>query len=420
MSAQGPTEDLASDNCESFPAHAERTIRTLRHAVGEIARALPGARIRRPNDLANVLGIDPKLAWRVSRVIQCSDPFGAALHVPGRAGMRILIDAAARHGAPPDVLNAAEQAYDQFSELVHVHGGDRRTFDMLISGYVKQDRRRGELHHRKLMFQGMSYVWGVQVRVQAVTTIVAPAADPTRLDAAVLKSYVDLRRIRPDVPWRITRTYRADPQGEVETALIREPLDKIIASGIEMPGLPLLTEFCSRPLPECRRVVGPRGVVDYELVAGAVGNTACLTIATGEVLRAVEPRYRAADHPTFNVDTILRTPAELLILDLLIRRDLWEPAMPSFSLYSDLFAEGLEWSRVECDRLPVHERVEYLGSGLDGLEAAEHPAYVPMLRHALERLGWDAAQFDAYRVKMSYPPIPSGSVMRCSLPTPPQ
>lgn len=170
MSAQGPTEDLASDNCESFPAHAERTIRTLRQAVGEIARALPGARIRRPNDLANVLGIDPKLAWRVSRVIQCTDPFGAALHVPGRAGMRILIDAAARHGAPPDVLNAAEQAYDQFSELVHVHGGDRRTFDMLISGYVKQDRRRGELHHRKLMFQGMSYVWGVQVRVQAVTT----------------------------------------------------------------------------------------------------------------------------------------------------------------------------------------------------------------------------------------------------------
>jgi len=409
-----------SDNPEAFPAQAAQTVAALQRSLADVVRNLPDVRVRRPNDLANGLEIDPKLAWRVAQVINRTDPFGAALHIPGRAGMTIFLSAAARRGAAQEVVARAEQAYAGFEELVHVHAGDRRTFDMLIAGYVKQDRRRGELHHRKLMFQGMSYIWGVQVRVQTITTLVAPSADPMRLDAAVLKTFVDLRRIRPNVPWRITRTYTADSAGEVQTTLVREPLDP----GGQAPGvgprLPLLTEFCSRPLPECRLVAGPRGVVDYQLVEGAVGNTACLTIATGEVLRAVEPRYRAENHPTFNVDFILRTPAELVVHDLLIQRGLWEPAIPEFNLYSDLFAEGLEWPRLECDRLPIHERVEYLGVGLEGLVVAEYPAYVEMLRHAFGRLGWDAARFDAYRVRMSYPPIPSGGLMRCSLPPAPR
>jgi hypothetical protein len=408
-----------SDNSESFATQAAGAIAALQEALRVLVGSLPDVRIRRPNDLANALGVDPKLAWRVSQVINGSDPFGAALHVPGRSGMRIFLTAAAGRGAPQSALSAAQAAYERFAELVYLHAGDRRTFDMLIAGHVRQDRQRGDLYHRKLMFQGMSYVWGVQVRVQTLTAIAAPAADSRMLDAAVLKTYADLRRIRPNVPWRITRTYTADALGEVQTALVREPLDPGIHAGEEGPGLPLLTEFCSRPLPECRRVEAPRGVVDYQLVEGAVGNTACITIATGEVVRSVEPRYRTERYRSFNVDFILRTPAELLVFDLLISRDLWEPALPTLGLYSDLFAEGLEWPRLECDRIPIHERVEYLGTGLENLAVAELPRYADMVRYAFERLGWDSQRFDVYRVRMKYPPIPSGILMRRDLPPAP-
>ena len=402
-----------------FEDHVLQVIARLRRALAAVVESLPvnGARAV---DLTEALRIDMKLAWRIVRVISDGDLFGAARHVPGAAGFKIFTRAAARQGVSKGLIAAAEAAFGSFTELVHTHAGSRKAFDMMLAAHAQEDRMRADLEHRRQMFDGNSYVLGVQAGAKLRLDILAPSADPMFFDFATVRGFVDLRRLRPNVPWRIARGYSADDAGDTHVDFVREPLDVKGMAGEELEGLPLLSEFCSKPLPQCRRINGPHGVMEYELVEGAVGNTGILTCVTGELIRSCEPRYRTEDYHEIAQMFCMRTPSELAIFDVLIHRELFgRHVEPKLFLYTDLFADRVAPRYRDCDLLPAGEEVEYLGMGPDVLETSDVPRYLEMAQFAFERCGWDGAQFDAYRVRMKFPPIPATMIIKHDLPDPP-
>ena len=70
--------------------------------------------------------------------------------------------------------------------------------------------------------------------------------------------------------------------------------------------------------------------------------------------------------------------------------------------------------------LPVVGRLEDLGVGPPSLTSPLMPRYASLVDWALERLGQPADAFHAWRLVLSYPPLPSSPHLSVPLPPRPQ
>ncbi len=407
----------ASPAGESFPEQARRVIGNLQDSLSRIIDSLPGPRILRPSELAHSLKIDSILAWKIFKIVDTKNIFEAAQYIPGRAGLKKFFQAATRTRLPRDLINQAMDISTRFEEMVRLHAGNRKSFDMMIAGYAEKQSDRAGLEHRKGAFLHGSYIWGVQAKAQVHTTVFNVSKTNGFMDAASIRGFIDLRWIRPNVFWRISRLFTVNDAGELRTDFSREPLDP---GGIEANGsvLPLLRDFCSHPLPEYRRATDPDGC-EYRLAEGTVGNTGVQTCITGEVVHAVEPRFRTAAHRDLVVEARVRTPCESLIFDCLIRRDLAGEVPPRAEMYGRLMSSEFREQIKDYNQLPLHEPVEVLDLGPAAIRTPEVPRYREMLLQVFDRLGWEQEQFRVYRLRVQYPPMPTGIRLTFELPEDP-
>ena len=400
----------------AFQEQAAGVLRAVRTAFSEILDVLPN-RVRRPNEVAKALGIDRKLGWNIYKVVQTSDPFMAADHVPGSSGTHIFLDAARAARVPAERIDAANRAIADFERLIEVHAGDRTTLKMMLASCSPRGRERVDVAHRRAAFRANSYIWGVQARTQLKADFLHPGATPGTLDIASLRGFLGLRRIRDNVPWVIARARCTDNDGQVRRTFVREALDPFQSSEHEAP---LLRPFCTSPLPALRRLRSAHGFLEDELVEGPIGNTAAITCITGEVSRSVASCCRDEHNTHAELIARMRTPCEALVFDQLVYDGLFGPLEPELGVCSELAgAVPYPTSGAGRQMLPVFETVTYLGKGPSVLHTADVPRYAEMARFVFDRLGWDGDRFDVYRVRMVFPPIPTSVVMRYDLLDPP-
>ncbi len=402
-------------NTAGFEAAAQTVITGFRNALGEILESLPG-QVRRPSEIGKVLGLDKALAWKLAQLVETPDPMVAGRHLPGSSAMRIVTEALRRRGVRADLIARIETAADGVEELVRVHAGDRASLDMMLQGCAPRNAETTDAidtEHRRAAFRGNSFIWGVQAKVKLTSIYMHPAGAPGMLDIAVLHGFVELRRLRPNVPWLVTRSSCTDGDGVSRHQFHREPLDPA-SDGQSMP---LITPFCSQPLPTFRRIPGAPGYMDEEVVGGAVGSTGALTFFTGEVLRDAAP-VRGDEHNTHNnVASAMWTPTEHVVLDLVVHEDVFGPLRPEVKLFGQL-GSSAPYPQPGGSRilLPTAERARFLGQGPASLETRIVPRYPEMAAFIFKRLGWDGSRFDVYRTAMRYPPIPATLVMSHELP----
>jgi hypothetical protein len=373
-----------------------------------------GLHNQRPQDIARQLGLDKSLAWKIARIAQASDPYAMYQHIPGPTGIDIFLQTAERRGAPADVLQEVRAAVVNLDQLVHVHAGDRGTFELMLSNYSREGQREAIIDHRKLLFKGASSVWGVQAFAEFLSYVVQPIERGSdRCDIACVKGFIDLRRLRPDVPWRLCRSRCSSDDGSNAAKMnTRVPLDEKYV-GRSTP--PLLEQFCSKPLPKLRRTEFGDGFVNDELVEGPIGNTGAVTCITGELLKNVIST-RQTDKSERGYWTVsIETPVEWLIFDLIVHESLIPIMPPSATIYSKLgCGPEVPEPGARKIKLPMFEHIEDLGQPAVG-QITQAPLHREMLAHAFEKLGWDAKQFRGYRATIAYPVIASSVVLEHKL-----
>jgi hypothetical protein len=397
-----------------FHADARAVVRAVRGAFAELLSAA-GADPQDPQSIGRALGFNKNLAWKLSKIVQADDPSVALKQMPGAAGIRIFFEGVERAGADAQLLRTAREAIDQYERLIRVHSGDRATLAMMVSELSPAGRRERDEHHRKLLFHGGSYVWGVQTRVNLKLGIVGPGSRPGLLDFASVNGLIDFRRIRPDVTWVMaSRRSRNDDGSEMATAA-SEPIDLNYAGPDRAP---LMADFCSRPLPELRRVnEGP--TTSFELVEGPVGNFGALTCVAGAIQRHI-PYYREPANLYGEHSAACDIPAELLIVDLFFHRDFTFAHNPEPFLYSELRASAPYPGRGrDRNLLPLHDPVQHLGAGPLPLATPEVPRYNQLVQAVFDRTGWSPQEFHGFRVKIAYPAHPTALVLRYLLPEAP-
>lgn len=399
---------------EVFDHEVQVAVHALRSGLADLLLAV-GADPLLPQEVSRRFGLDKNLTWKVSRVLKATDAAAAVPHMPGRAGMKILLQTLAQAGAPADRILAAQSALEAFEQVVRTHGGDRRTFESMLNSSSPVAAIQQAQSMRRLSFQGNSGTWGVQARVQISAGFVGPSSDdPERLDLAVVCGLADFRRLRPDVPWALTTLQHVTDDGSVRTTDRYEPVDDTGTGEV-----PLLREFCSQPLPNVRAVPIAPNVTRIELAEGPIGNAGVCTCVLAWIFRRAVPRFASENDKLGEHSVTFSTPVELAFHDLFVHQDLDFALNPQINIYNQLPA-GPIYPKTGRDRgiLPVPESMQRLGSPPD-LVIPELPSYPQMIRRVLKKLGWSENAAHGFRLKLAYPPIPAKAVYRHGLPTRP-
>ena len=391
------------------PTQFTGELERLRQTFGAIVEAVCGG-APRAQDVTDCFGVHRKLGWQIWNVAYSEDPGAAVRFVPNAKGIDVWRAAASQRGVPDDLLRRLDDAIAQFQQLVETHAEDREMLEMIVESGAERPDEAVELRWRKQAFTGNSFIWGVRAKALLATVLLHPSTRPGYFDMARILGQIGLVRTRSSVRWPFAQSVVQSDDGAVY-APQREPI--VPSATFTQIGVPLMEEFCSQPLPPVARRTTENGMVQDELLPGPVGQTAASTIVTGELAREVAPYH--ATHPGELAiwATGVRTPGEVVISDHFVHREMFPGVERELRVLGELISST---TRDERDRLPVAERLLHLGRGLERVRTAEIPRYADILGAVFEKTGWKADDFDVYRVRMRYPPMPVSVMVTHEMP----
>jgi hypothetical protein len=405
----------SSPTLSEFPREIDAVINDLRCNIAAAIECVCGSSCR-AQDVIDDFAVHRKLGWQLWNVAFADDPLAAVKLLPSPRGLEVWTTAARLRGASDELIDRINQSVAQFQQLIATHAEDREMLQMLVEARADAPSRDTETdaRWRKQAFTGNSYIFGVRAKRLLATVILAPS--PSRagyFDMARIHGLIGLVRTRSNVRWPISQSVVHTDDG-VQRAPRREPL--LDTPAVRAIGVPLMERFCSHPLPPVHRRAGERGMLEDELLPGPVGQTGASTIITGEIVREVAPAHQTSPGETALFGTGVRTPGELLVSDHLVHRDLFPGAQRELCVFGELISPTTQDER---DLLPVPERLVHLGRGIERLPTADIPDYGQILQAVFGATGWNPKEFDVYRVRMRYPPIPASVMLRHALPSAP-
>lgn len=399
----------------TFEPECRAAINGVRAALLELY-ANVGADPEGPQDVSRRFGVNKTLAWNVSKVMTVSDPLASIPNLPGTSAFQTLLAAIERGGADKTMLTRARAAVQALDATVTRHVGDRATLELIIDG-IGSDRDDHLDVSRKLAFRGNSGLLGVQAKTRLMSVFIAPNAnDPDRIDVAMVRGFIGLRRLRSEVRWPIfqLRGWAQDDAKVRDDAWT--PLD---ASAGDARVLPLLKQF-STVGPGDLEVQNRPGGADYMLAPGPVGNQGAVDCFIGDCARSFASKYRTEQDTTGEFGATIAAPTERLIFDILADDRLEFAVQPEVRAFMGLFADPSE-DTVPEGRLPlsVPQTVTRLLGHPPIVATTSVPRYPEITQFVCDCMGWKFDTFNGCRLDMSHPPLGSTILLRFKLPSAP-
>lgn len=389
----------------------QSAVQDIRAALIELyARA--GLDPEAPQDVSRKLKLNKNLTWKIAKVIAADDGFSAIQHLPGAAGWEILFTALSKLGSVEHELDRVRDACGRFDDFVTLHAGDRANLELILDSMgVGRAGTNPMEASRELAFQGNSGIWGVQARVRTATGFVMPAAEPDKVDIALIAGFVGFRQLRTGVSWPLFRFQTYSDKGELRPRH-GEPIEDA-ASPDSPPNL--IRSFCSERLPAIQRRERPNNTIEYCLNGGQVGNLGAFNCFFGDISRGY-PRYATPEDSVGEFGSTVVVPVETMMFDVFVHRDIRLSGTPEVVVYGHAGYGGLEpinWN--EDNRLPLSDRCSELPGTPPVVATTLVPEYPRLIRLAMDRFGRSLEEFAGYRMVMRYPPMPSTILLRWPL-----
>lgn len=356
----------------------------------------------------DAFGIHRKLAWQVVNVAYAEDPFAAARHMPPARSLDSWLRSARRSGVAEELVEAAREAWARFEAIADSHASSRAEFEMLLESCGPGPEDGSDAKWRQQSFLGNAYTWGAHCRVLMAFCVLMPSEDrPLHFHAVQVRGLIGFCQTRPGVRWIVNQSVVADDEARTAQGLDRRPLDPEAAGAHS--GVPVLPGFCSDPMPLLERRRTPDGMVHDEFAAGPVGQSGERTLVTGEIIRNIGPVHATEHDRTAHFGTAVRTPAVTLHFDLFVRAGLFGRVERELRVFSDL-ASPISFD--ECDALQTSARVVRLGRGLGLSHTPDVPGYADLTAGVCGSVGIDPDEYELFRVRMEYPPVPTTVMIR--------
>jgi len=408
----GSSSDPAA--IDGFEAELRHRVRSVQGSLVELYAAVevdPAT----PQEVSRTLGINRNLAWKLSKLMAAEEPLGEIDHLPRAAAVDLVVQAFDRAGAEADAIAGFRDAMSAFDAVIDEHLGDRGLLELIVGpmlpSHLRVERDRAA---RRLSFLGNSATWGLQARVRFSAMVIGPSAsDPEMLDAVTIGGLAGYRRLRAGIRWPLLRVQGAS-DGTTWMTTDREPMDPRIRGD----AAPLLEDFCSGDQPGIVRREVPGGL-QFEIGDGPVGNRGMTTSVFGLVTRRFAPRSAPEPDDTGAHLAFWTTPVEHAIADLVVHRDLGFGLPPRIEYQGRMSPTSNDPSGMSgLEPLDLAEPLQALGAGPPQFATPLLPNYRSIIDAALARMGWRAADFEAWRIVVPYPPCPSTATFRFGLASP--
>jgi hypothetical protein len=370
-----------------------------------------------PQEVARRFGVNKTLTWNIARVVSGTDPLATLQNVPGSSALQILLGAIQRDGADPAVVERVRSAARVLDQTIERHFGDRATLDLIVDN-VRPDRGDHLELSRKLAFRGNSGLWGVQAKARLMTAFMAPSREqPDRIDMAIVRGFVGLRRLRCDVRWPIFQLRGWGGESDRMTMEHWQPLE---ADAKSPSVLPILRRFSTVADADVEEVRTPRGL-NYILAPGPVGNVGAVDCFMADYSRAAANRYRNADDTTGEFGATISAPTERLIFDLVVDKELEFALSPKVLAFGGVFMDRSgDPDPDDVIPVPVPQEVAQLPGQPPVVSTPLVPRYAELATLVYEKMGWNPADFRACRLELSYPPMGATVLLRFTLPNRPR
>lgn len=401
----------ASAVAANFEPECRAAIDSLRAALVDLYASV-GADPAGPQDVARRFGINKTLAWNVCKVITSRDALACIPNLPGSSAFQSLFSAMEADGADAGLLGRARDAVQAVSATVARHAGDRATLDLIVDG-ISPERDDYLEHSRRLAFRGNSGLLGVQAKLRLMTVFLTPSSTHSgRLDIAMSRGYVGLRRLRTDVRWPVfqLRSWGNEPSVAEDSAW--QPIDPQPAES----RAPLLRDFSS---------VGPTDLVvertrhgtNHLLAPGPIGNVGAVDCFLADAARGAAPRHRTGADTTGEFGVTISAPTERLVFDLYAHEELDFVLQAEPRAFMGIFMDPSEEPVPEGGLpLPVPKAVSPLPGSPPACAIAAFPRYGKLIQHVAAQMEWDLRSFRAVRYEVSFPPLGSTILLRFQLP----
>jgi hypothetical protein len=406
---------MATRSPAGFKIQGQQAVEMVRSAIAEVLAAA-SAPVSLPQELSRRFGLDKMLTWRLSRVVCAQSAWEAMEHIPRRPSIEIFANAMKKHGVEGGLIEKLWKAVEEFERFTSVHAGDRETLDIMASVTEDHVSERRLEQFRKNGYAANSALWGVSTRLQLALRMIAPTAtNPEMLDVLTICGFADFRRLRGNVNWTVS-TLRSWQQDE---SAAQTPVAVPLEPRPDGDGIPLLTRFSSRPIPEMHATKEHDGSTRFVLNAGPVGLLASATIMLGWVDNECVSVHRAYPTEAGEHGSHLSTPAELLVHDFFVHESLGFAMNPEVRVYGQLPGGPRYPSSNEADaELPVAAGIRPIERD-EWCEDVELENYEELLAFGAAKLGRSIGEFRGFRFALRYPPIPAISVIKHEL-LPPQ
>lgn len=407
MSRNQQATQCEEDQFESDTIHAISIARDAYSRI--IEEKCPGSKA--VTAVAEAFGIHRKLAWQLMKVAYADDPFVAAKHMPSPKSIEVWIQAAESCGIDGGLVDSVRDADHRFQSLIHTHASSKSEFDILIESFGSAQDAQSEERWRQHAFAGNSYIWGVHCQVLMAMGVLMPSDDTEdHFHFAQIRGLMGYRQTRPDVRWVINQSVAVDDDVKHQSRMQRVAIDPKAAENHN--GVPVIPEFCSVPMPALVRSKTPDGMMQDEFLSSEVGLQGQRTLVTGEMLRNIASIYAQPNDKVAHFGSAVRIPAEVLHFDMFVRAGMFGDVHRELRVFSDI-ASSISFK--DTDALSVSDKITHLGRGISLAQTPDLPGYQDLALAVFDRLGIDPAEYELYRVRMVYPPMPTTVMIKHEL-----
>ena len=363
------------------------------------------------------LKMDRKLAWKLSKFLSEDDHFQAAVHFPGKSALTNFVKLLRKAGVAVDLTAELLRSSEQFHSLVLKHAEDRASFDMMMLSLSDSGLLQAYRTQQKLQFSANSYLLGIQSKAQFSTCFFHPSENSERVDSAILRGVINLRRNRPKAPFVIHSIYHGDSDGEKTESVRTIPVEN--SENPVIQSCAFLREFCTKPLPDVLDIEEHDKQWKVKLADAPIGKTSQFSVVSAEVYPALEKRWATADEKYWEYQSCLRTPTEVTVNDLLVHKSLLSENGPLSNICQDITVTNVVMpisKRASETMIPCDSHIRYSGKGIDSLTSASIPDYASMVERVYDKTGWKAEEMHLFRLTIEYPVTPSSVYLRLPIP----
>jgi len=366
-----------------------------------------------PQRAARRFDLNKNLTWRISRLIDEQSPLTAIQHMPGAAGIEILLTSFATAGAPARLIENVRESFRAFDAVVRRHAGERADLDLILDSMGHGNGSSPMGASCELAYKGNSGIWGVQARVRVTTVVLVPGAKPGELTMGMVGAFIGFRCLRPHVRWPLFRFRSYTDQGSPKSVAERGAFEP--ASNDGTPKY-LIRRFSSATLPPIQSLAAD-GAIECVLSGAPVGNLGVFDCFFGQTEAGI-PGKRSPGDEFGEISSSVSVPVGTMMVDILTHPDVVVPK-------PEVVFHGRPEGGPDLPERRRPEHVLPLGGeciALAGRSAVVAtplvPRYAELVNMIFDRLtnGSPAGDIRGWRLIVHYPPMSSTVAMRWPLP----